>query len=575
MKTITVGLLLLLIMSNFAEGRAEAPADDVVFRAMQDELDRSLRELRIPGMDPPYFLSYRVRENQRATLEARFTAVTDSSTARSRELLIDLRVGEADLDNSNFHRDWRSIWVSPGRLVDEDSYGVLRHEIWLQTDGMYKAALENLAGKKAHLQANPPKKRLADFGPADPFVAVDPAVPPMADRLAASRCVRLVADGLAEGLDLQDWRVTWNGQSTCQWYLNSEGSKHRKTAAGSTFEVSATLQAADGQRLTGFISHLRDPEDDLPPAAELLEEARRMTADLHAIASAPLLDEYVGPVLFTDYASAQFISQLFAGQLTLVRKPIATEEWMNERLPVGKLATRLKRRILPSFVNIQDQPRLERWGGRKLMGAARVDDEGVACQDIVLVEKGRLVNLPLGRQPVEGLERSNGHARSTSQQMTFPGITNLLVTTSDPRPPKKMLDSLRELCRNQEIAYGLLVRRLDDPRFSDLYRTTERTEESGPELLAAPLLAYRVYAADGRIEPVRGLGFDEASVRSLRDVAALGDDSRVYNLMQPVPGIGGYYPVSIITPSILVEEMELKSAGVREPFTVEKNPLFR
>jgi predicted Zn-dependent protease len=573
-KTTAVLILSLLILPASAVRAVDALQDDAIFRAMQDELNRSSSELAIPGMNPPYFLSYRVREHQGASLEARYTAVTDSSTSRERNLLISLRVGDPGLDNTNFYQDWRNIWVSPGSLVDENNYDALRHQIWFQTDTMYKKALEMLAGKKAYLQANPPKKVLADFAPAERFVSVGPTVPLTADRQEASRCVRLAANALREGSDLQDWRVTWSRHSTNQWYVNSEGSRHRKRMAGQTFDMSATLQAEDGQRLTGFVSYLLHRDDGLPPTAKLAEDARRLATDLRELASAPLLDEYVGPVLFTDVASAQFIDQLFAAQLTLVRKPLTTEEWMKQRLPVGKLATKLKRRVFPSFVTIQDQPKLETWGGKRLVGTAVVDDEGVECRDITLVEKGRLVNLPLGRQPVEGLERSNGHSRSTAQQMTVPGITNLLVTSSDPLPPEKMLRALRNLCREQGIEYGLLVRKLEDPRFSDLYRTTEREEESQPELLAPPLLAYRVYAADGRVEPVRGLGFDAVSVRSLRDITALGADAQVYNLLHPVTGFGGYQQVSVITPSILVEEMELKSAGVHEPLTVEKNPIF-
>lgn len=575
MKMTSAGLWLLLSAVTTSAGLAGPLPEDAVFRAMQAELVRSTRDLTMPGTSPPYFLSYRVREFQNESLQARYTAVTDSSSSRNRSLFIGLRVGDPALDNTNFYRDWRNLWVSPGRLVDEDDFDALRHQIWLQTDAAYKSALEELAGKKAYLQANPPKKKLADFSLAAPFVHAGPEARLEADGPEASRRVRLVAGELGRGSDLQDWRVGWTAQVSNQWYLDSEGSRHRKGVAVSSLEASGTLQAQDGQRLTGSISYFRRQEEGLPPAETLLADARRLAADLREMAAAPLLDEYVGPVLFTDLASAQFIAQLFAAQLTLVRKPITTEEWMSERLPVGKLATKLRRRILPAFVTIQDRPRLESWAGSRLMGTAAVDDEGVECQDLTLVENGRLVDLPLGRQPVEGLERSNGHARSSSQQMTFPGITNLLVTSSDPQTEEGLLAGLRRLCREQGLPYGLLVRTLEDARFSDLYRTTERDDEGRPELLAAPLLAYRVYAADGRIEPVRGLGFDEVSVRSLRDITALGKDARAYNLRQPVPGMGGSYLASIITPSILVEEMELKSAGIHEPLTVEKNPLFR
>ena len=47
--------------------------------------------------------------------------------------------------------------------------------------------------------------------------------------------------------------------------------------------------------------------------------------------------------------------------------------------------------------------------------------------------------------------------------------------------------------------------------------------------LTSPILAYRVYVEDGREELVRGLGFRDVSVRSLRDIVASGEDQYVNN----------------------------------------------
>jgi len=202
-----------------------------------------------------------------------------------------------------------------------------------------------------------------------------------------------------------------------------------------------------------------------------------------------------------------------------------------------------------------------------------VDDEGVECQDVKLVDNGRLVGLPLSRQPVTGFSGSNGHARALRQQRTVPAITNLVVTSSAAKSYEALVDDLRRLCREQDLEYGLLVRRLEESRYSDIYRQVEQQDNDAP-LLSAPLIVYKVYAKDGKLEAVRGLGFDEVTVRALRDIAAMGKDSQAYNLQQPCSGTGMYYPASIITPSILVEEMELKSTAVQEPRATGKNPMF-
>jgi hypothetical protein len=74
-----------------------------------------------------------------------------------------------------------------------------------------------------------------------------------------------------------------------------------------------------------------------------------------------------------------------------------------------------------------------------------------------------------------------------------------------------------------------------------------------------------VYAKDGHEELVRGAMFNELDVRTLRnDVIALGDDPLVSNRM------GGTIPQTIIAPSILFDELEVKRADT----TKEKLPEY-
>jgi predicted Zn-dependent protease len=109
-------------------------------------------------------------------------------------------------------------------------------------------------------------------------------------------------------------------------YMNSEGSSHLKGATFDDLEVAATAQAEDGQRLTSFLRYSTSGGDALPSGDELAADVREMAEELEALLAAETLDEYAGPVLFTDYAAAQFIAQLFAGQLSPVKSPLLAEE---------------------------------------------------------------------------------------------------------------------------------------------------------------------------------------------------------------------------------------------------------
>ncbi len=167
---------------------------------------------------------------------------------------------------------------------------------------------------------------------------------------------------------------------------------------------------------------------------------------LEALLSAETLDEYAGPVLFTDYAAAQFIAQLFAAQLTPAKSPLLAEDWMKQYMPDAKLAGKLNRRVLPEFVTVTDEPTRESWEGMKLAGYKLVDDEGVPAEDVTLVENGRLVTLPTGRGPTKKLTESNGHAVTFPNLWTEPTASNLFVRSE--KTKKDLVEELRKLAKD-------------------------------------------------------------------------------------------------------------------------------
>lgn len=552
-----------------AAGAASAPAGDPVFRAMQDELERAMDHLVLPDMPPPYFLSYCVQDNDMITILARYGALVMTDRSRERYLSTELRVGSPEMDNTGFVGSWEDAMNIRERLTEEDDYLSLRHQLWLNTDAAYKKALETLARKQAYLQAHPPKDTLPDFVPAEKLEYMAEPVRLAVDEARWESEVRAAGRVLSDYAALQDWKVSYFAVATNKRYLNSENHQHLKGGRHHHLEISATAQAADGQRLTSFLQY--DTRGEEPLSGErLAADIREMAGELTAMVAAPLLDEYSGPVLFAGFASAQLVSQLFVEQLSPARAPLTVEEWMARGMGDAKLPARLHRRVLPDFVSITDEPGRAEYAGVALAGHQAIDDEGVAAKPLTLVREGRLVDLPLGRLPTKKLSGSNGHALLLPNQWTTTALTNVFVQTD--RPAKDLVEELRRLCRESGNEFGLLVTRLEDPQIADRYRWIER-EDQEDEMLTAPVAMYRVYAADGRREPVRGLVFDEVTIRALRDIAALGDQPEAINMRQPSVMPFFRYPIAIVTPDILVEEMELSSGTIaREPQPVSQRP---
>ena len=76
--------------------------EPVLMRAMKDELARSMEELKLDGKEGPYYLSYLVKDSYQLRINADSGAIIANPENHSRMLSINLRVGDYNLDNSNF-----------------------------------------------------------------------------------------------------------------------------------------------------------------------------------------------------------------------------------------------------------------------------------------------------------------------------------------------------------------------------------------------------------------------------------------------------------------------------------------
>src|SRR5208282_2337164 len=103
----------------------------------------------------------------------------------------------------------------------------------------------------------------------------------------------------------------------------------------------------------------------------------------------------------------------------------------------------------------------------------------------------------------KGHARSNGHGRAAFNEYPSGRIGNLIIRPEKTIKAAELKEELLRLCREEELDYGLLIRRM----------STEDHKE--PEhLLSPPVMVYKVYTKDGREEPVRGLEFAEVTLRA-------------------------------------------------------------
>ncbi|MFA6003988.1 MAG: metallopeptidase TldD-related protein [Elusimicrobiota bacterium] len=527
--------VLLAVLAGPARG---LPADDPVFKAMADELDRTMHKLKMPDNPGPYFASYAVREATSAYIEASFGSIVYDNANRFLDINVNLRAGGYAFDNTNFLPGGYQYSSVPGQgsASFESDYDNLRFALWSLSDEAYKGAVEGLAKKKAFREKRMIVKTVDDMSREKPVQRFDPAVPFTFDHALWQQRMRTLSEVFRQYPDIQDSRAAVTVDAGTKRLLNSEGTAVRGSDLHIIIEMTVQAQAQDGLRLgDGIILHYPSWAD-VPGPEALAGEARRLAQGMVDMAHGSTVQAYVGPVLFEEQAAAEFFDVFLVDNMSNPRGKWMEDEG-NHTFDPPPLAGRLGMRVAVPFLSFVDDPLLERYQGAPLFGHYRIDDEGVPAQRLEIVRKGKLDDLYMSRAPIPERRHSNGHGRAGFFGEPSGRMGNLIVTPDSSLPLAELRQKLRAMCRELDLEYGIVVRRMGGLN---------------------PIVAYKLYAADGREEALRGVEFTGAGLRPLRDIVAASSQTYVFNFYHGSPGRSSV-PASIVAPSILVDEMELKN----------------
>jgi TldD protein len=499
---------------------------DGLLEALLTELDRSKAQLKMDQVQAPYFIEYRVNDVEDIGLEAAFGALRDNQHLHFRILRVVVRIGDYKQD-SHFGRSQGESTILP---LDNDPIA-LRHQIWLTTDDAYKAAGQGLAEKQAALkQFSADPSPVDDFAKAPQMIAVEPTVSLHVDEAAWKKTLEDVTNLYRQYPDVQNVSASARFTAANEYLVNSEGTVTRNGKTTYSVALSSAAQAADGMRLGRSPAFMVARAEELPSREKLIGEAKKMLDTVVALRQAPIVEEeYRGPILFAPDAADDIVASLI-GQNLLGQKP----QLGKPNRTTGAFATSYKTRVLPNFLSVVDDPTMKEFQGKSLVGSYAVDSEGVKAERVSTVENGLLSNYLIGRVPIRDFPASNGHGRAAPGSPPGPSLGVLVVKSSDAQSAGELKKKVVQMVTDQGKEYGY------------------RVETLGPG--NSPRLLYRVYAKDGHEELVRGAVFSELDIRALRsDLIAVGNDPLVSNR-------AGGAPTTIISPSLLFDELEVKRA---------------
>jgi TldD protein len=565
-----------------------APDSDKTLAAMQDELDRARTrlELKIPDTNEParpYYIQYRILDLDVRTIVAEFGALVSSTRGRNRIMSVDVRVGNDNLDSSNFITDegFSGFLGSTGTVGIDRDYDSLRQDLWLATDQAFKAAVENFSKKQAFMSRLAKAPSIPDFSPATPNVSVEPLHDSDWTTRNWEQEARTVSAALRQFPQLYSSRVTYHLIYTTSYLLNSDGTKIRANHSLAAIEASLETESDDGMNLHNYYAVYRHRPDQLPAADAVRKDLEKAGEQLITLRVSPPAADYDGPVLFEAPAAGSLLAQMLGPSLSGARGPLAMQSAFDQLMDrlggrsewTGKLGSH----VLPGPVSLLDDPTAKEFQGRDLLGTYDADQEGVKAQRVELVNSGLLLNFLMSRRPGPDLDHSNGHGRAAYLGDPRPMASNLFFSSSAAISPDELKKKFMDECKQNGNKWCLIVRAMDNPvlgvheqeDLSEIVMGAASGAATGDRL---PLLVYRVDVADGRESLIRGAHLTGLTLRAVRNISAVGNDATAFDFMQSQQaGFAGTalaafgsadsgVPSTVVAPSLLLNDVEVRGA---------------
>jgi len=525
-------------------------------RTARGELVRAMGQMRIPRQPRPYYISYMIRDEETWRIQAKYGGLKVDNHERTRHAFADVRVGS-----------YRNDQLRDGGLDDNDKesesfghvdlpfagpLGALRHSLWRLTDARYREAVESLLHKRSHhLTYLDPNRHLVAFERRPAVVDVAWRPLPELDHDFWVDYVQRASRLLKRYREIKDSSVEFQAEHVSRVFVNSEGSLQVQCQAIWSVDCYLWLLTDKGDSIPWTLKHIVTDPAELPDVRAFQREIRATVAKLRRLAKAGTVRSFSGPVLLEPVPAGLLLHEAVGHRLEGNRL-LAAGEGQTFKDSLGQP-------VLPPFLSMRDDPTLESFEGRSLVGHYLYDDEGVASQNTELVRRGKLVQFLSTRTGIRPRHHSSGHARAAYHQRPISRMGTLIVEADNGLGDAALKRVLLEEIRRQGVPYGIrIVDATSGETATDAYNFQAFLGEAN--------LATKVYP-DGREEWIRGVNFVGTPLNAIRHIVAAGNRLEVDNAFCGAES--GDVPVSTISPALVVSSLELQSKAdsAFNPFT--------
>lgn len=553
---------ILLILPVRAQNNA-SPADDVIFKALTDELTRSSNEMVLNNYKPPFYVSYHLYDIKTLLIKATLGTVRQVQENPARSSNIRLMVGDYKLNDENFSGQAPMMMVSNFLPVPlENDYEGIRRAFWISTDRLYKTSLQRYEQKLTALkqQNKADSEQIDDFTKAAPLTYISKEPDFKVDKAKWENVAREVSSVFNTYGDISASTTYIFVVKAWAYTVTSEGAKIKFPVNVTALLVNAYTQAEDGEPLTDHVLYFAPTPDQLPPVERMKMEAKQLADYMVALRNAPALKEsYAGPVIFEGDAVAELFSQkLFAPNAGLfaTREPVmAVERQGYEQSSATKFDNRIGQKIISPNLSVKAISRTKTFDGIPLVGAFEIDAEGVTPPDeLILVQNGILKTLLNGRVPTSKVKESNGHMRLILNQNGYPyslkspGVINISYQNGKPATSfrKQVLDEFAQ--NGLEFIYVIKKLQVPNPGMINVMTNAANRNLS----VSKPVMIYQISTRTGEEKLVRSAIINDFHMSAFKQIPGGTSEQMVYNTAVSKYGI--IIPSTYIVPQALVFE---------------------
>ncbi len=515
--------------------------DRIIFQAMEEEMSRSLKQLKVDVFDPPYFMNYQIRHHDHAEVAASFGAIIRSTFTPKRTLFVDVRVGDEKFDSSvpNSHRYHMEQFIPIENDLDS-----LRRVIWYETDLRYKQAIVNFLKKKGRFISGVDSHSLPDFSRGkSPQIRLDPIPDWNLSQKSLKELVRSISRVFRKVPDIEKSQVKFLADRDIHYYYDSDGNKIREANIYFGLLIKAWTKTEEGSQIHDQKAFYFSTIDQIPSKKKLIKAANELISSVKKLKLAPRMDPYVGPAIFSSDATAVLFHEAIGHRLEGDR--------LRNKKDGKTFLKKVGEQILPEFISIKDDPTIKNFDGKPLLGHFHYDDQGQESEEVVLIDHGKLKGFLLSRTPILGFSKTNGHARGDGIHFPTARMGNFFVRSENTVSDNLLKNKLIEEVIRQGKPYGLIVKKIvggETHTESDFFQVFK----------GKPLYLVKVYP-DGKEEMVRGVDFVGTPLSMISKILVTGKTLSVVNGFCAAES--GNLPVTSITPSILLSEVELQSSN--------------